>query len=83
MAFIQVRPSGLEAAGTTDPERTAGSGPGGIFVGLDAEKYFPMIGWRAPLATPPGSGRRTIPTLTAPNTASAIAGASPTVFREW
>jgi putative DNA primase/helicase len=39
--FIQVRPSGAEAAGTTDPERTGGVEPGGIVVGLDAGKYLP------------------------------------------
>jgi putative DNA primase/helicase len=39
--FIQVRPSGVEAAGTTDPERTGGVQTGGIVVGLDAGKYLP------------------------------------------
>jgi putative DNA primase/helicase len=39
--FIQVRPSGVEAAGTTDPERTGGVDAGGIVVGLDAGKYLP------------------------------------------
>jgi putative DNA primase/helicase len=39
--FIQVRPSGVEAAGTTDPERTGGVEAGGIVVGLDAGKYLP------------------------------------------
>jgi len=39
--FIQVRPSGVEAAGTTDPERTGGVQIGGIVVGLDAGKYLP------------------------------------------
>ncbi len=39
--FIQVRPSGVDAAGTTDPERTGGVEMGGIVVGLDAGKYLP------------------------------------------
>jgi putative DNA primase/helicase len=39
--FIQVRPSGVEAAGTTDPERTGGVEAGGIVVGLEAGKYLP------------------------------------------
>ncbi len=39
--FIQVRPSGVEAAGTTDPGRTGGVQTGGIVVGLDAGKYLP------------------------------------------
>jgi putative DNA primase/helicase len=38
--FIQVRPSGVEAAGTTDPERAGGVLTGGIVVGLDAGKYL-------------------------------------------
>lgn len=37
--FIQVRPSGVEAAGTTDPQRTVGVEVGGIVVGLEAGKY--------------------------------------------
>jgi hypothetical protein len=37
--FIQVRPSGVEVAGTTDPKRS-GVVPGGIVVGLDAGKYL-------------------------------------------
>jgi hypothetical protein len=39
--FIQVRPSGVEAAGTTDPERTGGVEAGGIVVGLEEGKYLP------------------------------------------
>ena len=39
--FIQVRPSGVEAAGTTAPERAGGVEVGGIVVGLDAGKYLP------------------------------------------
>lgn len=39
--FIQVRPSGVEAAGTTDPERTGGVPTGGIVVGLAKGKYLP------------------------------------------
>ncbi|MCC6486392.1 MAG: DUF3987 domain-containing protein [Candidatus Hydrogenedentes bacterium] len=39
--FIQVRPSGVEAAGTTDPGRTGGVQNGGTVVGLDAGKYLP------------------------------------------
>jgi putative DNA primase/helicase len=39
--FIQVRPSGVEAAGTTDPERIGGVEAGGIVVGLDEGKYLP------------------------------------------
>ena len=39
-SFIQVRPSGVEAAGTTDPERTGGVDAGGIVVGLEAGKYL-------------------------------------------
>ena len=39
--FIQVRPSGVEAAGTTDPERTGGVPTGGIVVGLSKGKYLP------------------------------------------
>lgn len=39
--FIQVRPSGVEAARTTDPERTGGVDAGGVVVGLDAGKYLP------------------------------------------
>lgn len=38
--FIQVRPSGVEAAGTTDPERIGGVEAGGIVVGLEAGKYL-------------------------------------------
>lgn len=39
--FIQVRPSGVEAAGTTDPERTGGVPTGGVVVGLEKGKYLP------------------------------------------
>jgi hypothetical protein len=39
--FIQVRPSGVEAAGTTDPERTGGVPTGGIVIGLAKGKYLP------------------------------------------
>jgi putative DNA primase/helicase len=39
--FIQVRPSGVEAAGTTDAKRTDGVPTGGIVVGLAAGKYLP------------------------------------------
>ena len=39
--FIQVRPSGVEAAGTTDAKRTGGVPTGGIVVGLAAGKYLP------------------------------------------
>jgi hypothetical protein len=39
--FIQVRQSGVEAAGTTDPERTGGVLTGGIVVGLKGGKYLP------------------------------------------
>ncbi len=73
--FIQVRPSGVEAAGTTDPERTGGVQAGGIVVGLEAGKYLPDTGRRAQPGRPPGSGRRTIPTTTARNIVSAIARA--------
>jgi hypothetical protein len=38
--FVQVRPSGVEAAGTTDPERTGGVPTGGIVFGLDKGKYL-------------------------------------------
>jgi putative DNA primase/helicase len=38
--FLQVRPSGVEAAGTTDPDRPGEVETGGIVVGLDAGKYF-------------------------------------------
>lgn len=38
--FSQVRPSGVETAGTTDPERTGEVEAGGIVVGLDAGKYL-------------------------------------------
>jgi putative DNA primase/helicase len=38
--FIQIRPSGVEAAGTTDPERTGGVPTGGIVVGLEKGKYL-------------------------------------------
>ncbi len=69
--FIQVRPSGVEAAGTTDPERTGGVETGGIVVGLDAGKYLPDQAARA-TGKPPGSARRTIPTMTARNTASGL-----------
>jgi putative DNA primase/helicase len=39
--FIQVRPSAVEAAGTTDPQRTGGVDAGGIVVGLEAGNYLP------------------------------------------
>ena len=39
--LLQVRPSGVEAAGTTDPERTGGVPTGGIVVGLAKGKYLP------------------------------------------
>lgn len=39
--FVQVRPSGVERAGTTDPERSGGVPEGGIVVGLDKGKYMP------------------------------------------
>lgn len=39
--FVQVRPSGVERAGTTDPERTGGVPPGGLVIGLDKGKYMP------------------------------------------
>jgi putative DNA primase/helicase len=38
--FIQVRPSGVEAAGTTDSKRTGVVPTGGTVVGLDAGKYL-------------------------------------------
>jgi CHC2 zinc finger len=38
--FVQVRPSGVEAAGTTDPNRTGGVPTGGIVVGLNSGKYL-------------------------------------------
>jgi DNA primase len=38
--FIQVRPSGVEASGTTDPERIGGVPTGGIVVGLAKGKYL-------------------------------------------
>lgn len=38
---MQVRPSGVERAGTTDPERSGGVPEGGIVVGLDKGKYMP------------------------------------------
>jgi putative DNA primase/helicase len=38
--FVQVRPSGVEAVGTTDPARTGGVAIGGIVVGLKAGKYI-------------------------------------------
>jgi hypothetical protein len=41
--FIQVRPSGVEAAGTTDVERAGGVPTGGIVVGLSAGKYLPDL----------------------------------------
>src|SRR5581483_10802251 len=39
--FVQARPSGVEAAGTTDLNRTDGIPTGGIVVGLDSGKYLP------------------------------------------
>ncbi len=39
--FVQVRPSGVEAAGTTDPERIGGVPTGGIVIGLSKGKYLP------------------------------------------
>ena len=39
--FIQVRPSGVDAAGTTDPERIGGVPTGWIVVGLSKRKYLP------------------------------------------
>ncbi len=39
--FVQVRPSGVEAVGTTDPERIGGVPTGGIVVGLARGKYLP------------------------------------------
>src|ERR1700722_12608046 len=39
--FIQLRPSGDEAAGTTDPKRATGVPTGGIVVGLEAGIYLP------------------------------------------
>jgi hypothetical protein len=39
--FVQVRPSGIERAGTTDPERSGGVPTGGLVVGLDKGKYMP------------------------------------------
>jgi putative DNA primase/helicase len=38
--FVQVRPSGVEAAGTTDPERIGCVRAGGIVVGLSKGKYL-------------------------------------------
>ena len=38
--FVQVRPSGVEAAGTTDLELVGSVPPGGIVVGLGAGKYL-------------------------------------------
>jgi len=39
--FRQVRPSGVEAAGTTDPTRKDGVPTGGTVLGLDSGKYLP------------------------------------------
>jgi hypothetical protein len=39
--FVQVRPSGVERAGTADPERSGGVPPGGLVIGLDKGKYMP------------------------------------------
>lgn len=39
--FVQVRPSGVERAGTTDPERSSGVPAGGLVIGLDKGKYMP------------------------------------------
>ncbi|MCX6629160.1 MAG: sigma 54-interacting transcriptional regulator [Candidatus Solibacter sp.] len=39
--FVQVRPSGVEAAGTIDPERIGGVPTGGIVIGLSKGKYLP------------------------------------------
>jgi putative DNA primase/helicase len=39
--FVQVRPSGSEAAGTIDAKRTGGVPTGGIVVGMGAGKYLP------------------------------------------
>jgi len=41
--FVQARPSGVEAAGTTDLNRTDGIPTGGIVVGLDSGKYLPDV----------------------------------------
>jgi hypothetical protein len=38
--FVQVRPSGVEAAGTTDPELAGSVPPGAIVLGLGAGKYL-------------------------------------------
>lgn len=38
--FVQVRPSGVESAGTTDSNRTCSVPTGGIVVGLDSGKYL-------------------------------------------
>jgi hypothetical protein len=39
--FVQVRPSGVERAGTTDPERSGRVPTGGLVIGLDKGKYMP------------------------------------------
>ncbi len=39
--FVQMRPSGAERAGTTDPERSGGVPAGGLVIGLDKGKYMP------------------------------------------
>jgi putative DNA primase/helicase len=39
--FVQVRPSGVERAGTTDPERSGSVPTGGLVIGLDEGKYMP------------------------------------------
>jgi putative DNA primase/helicase len=39
--FVQMRPSGVERAGTTDPERSGGVPAGGLVIGLDKGKYMP------------------------------------------
>jgi len=41
--FTQVRPSGIETVGTTDPKRTGGVSTGGIVLGLDSSKYLPDL----------------------------------------
>jgi hypothetical protein len=78
--FVQVRPSGVEAAGTTDPERTGGVQTGGIVVGLDAGKYLPDD--KAARATGKPTWKRAADhtNYDGAEYASAIARASPTVF---
>jgi hypothetical protein len=67
--FIQVRPSGVEAAGTTDPERTGGVPTGESLLAWRRASIFSILKPGAHPAGPPGSGPMTMSITTAPSIA--------------